>query len=167
MHAQSKGRELPLTKILDREEFYSERFETEEFFTKNCETGDVILFQDNHFFAKAQRLFTRSNFGTSTPIQTTLAWWWRTPTTDCSSSRLTQEAEWGWHLGEAWFDMAGTALSPSSPFLMQNCLATIEGKSYPLIQRNGLKICDGKPSQKLPYLFREDYSPWVGDSSDR
>ncbi len=30
---------------------------------KNCDTGDIILFQDNHFFAKAQRFFTSSNFG--------------------------------------------------------------------------------------------------------
>lgn len=57
------GNELKLTKLLANEEFYKERFETEDFFTKNCETGDVILFQDDHFFAKAQRFFTRSNFG--------------------------------------------------------------------------------------------------------
>jgi hypothetical protein len=63
------GKEVKLTKLLANEEFYKERFETEDFFTKNCETGDVILFQDDHFFAKAQRFFTRSNFGTSPATQ--------------------------------------------------------------------------------------------------
>jgi hypothetical protein len=50
-------------------DFYKERMQTEEYFVKNAQTGDVILFQDDHFFAKAQRFITRSDYGRSYEIQ--------------------------------------------------------------------------------------------------
>jgi len=40
--------------------FFKRRLETEEYFLQNCENGDILLFQDNHFFARAQRFLTRS-----------------------------------------------------------------------------------------------------------
>ena len=36
------------------------RYATEQQFTQYCQTGDVILFRDNHTFAKVQRFFTNS-----------------------------------------------------------------------------------------------------------
>lgn len=59
-----EGAEFKLDKLLQINEFYLRRYETENFFTQNCQTGDILLFEDTHFFAKAQRFFTRSDFGT-------------------------------------------------------------------------------------------------------
>lgn len=36
------------------------RYVTEQQFSKYCETGDVLLFKDNHTFAKVQRFITNS-----------------------------------------------------------------------------------------------------------
>jgi hypothetical protein len=54
------GTLLPLRTLTPDNHFYRRRYETESFFLQNCENGDVLLFQDNHFFAKAQRFLTRS-----------------------------------------------------------------------------------------------------------
>jgi hypothetical protein len=64
MRRQAKGTELGLNKLLETDSFYLRRYETEHFFAENCQTGDILLFEDTHFFAKAQRFFTRSDFGT-------------------------------------------------------------------------------------------------------
>jgi hypothetical protein len=66
-----EGQEFALMWLLERKEdkpFFEERFATEDYFVNNCETGDVLLFQDDHFFAKAQRFFTRSDFGMNSGI---------------------------------------------------------------------------------------------------
>ena len=73
MQLQSKGRDFKLDSILEVGNFYQQRYQTEDYFTKHCETGDIILFEDSHFFAKAQRFFTNSDFGTPSPTQTTWA----------------------------------------------------------------------------------------------
>jgi len=47
------------------EGFYLRRYESEDYFVENCQTGDIILFQDDHFYAKVQRFITSSDFGMS------------------------------------------------------------------------------------------------------
>ena len=51
---------LPSRIVCNNSFFYNRRFETEEYFLQHCENGDILLFQDNHFFARAQRFLTRS-----------------------------------------------------------------------------------------------------------
>jgi len=36
---------------------------TEDEFTSNCQTGDILLFEDEHFFAKAQRFILNADYG--------------------------------------------------------------------------------------------------------
>jgi len=40
----NKGAEFKLDKLLQIDEFYLRRYETEHFFTENCQTGDILLF---------------------------------------------------------------------------------------------------------------------------
>lgn len=51
---------MPARILRNTPNFYRTRYETDSYFAENCENGDILLFQDNHFFAKAQRFITRS-----------------------------------------------------------------------------------------------------------
>jgi hypothetical protein len=42
-------------------------FIIEDEFVKNCNSGDVLLFKDNHTMAKIQRAITFSEYGTKQP----------------------------------------------------------------------------------------------------
>ena len=54
--ASSRANELKLSSVLKYEsEFSQKRFITEEQFVDYCETGDILLFKDNHTMAKVQR----------------------------------------------------------------------------------------------------------------
>jgi hypothetical protein len=58
----------------ETDKFYRQRYETEEYFTEHCSTGDLLLFQDDHFFAKVQRFLTGSDVGKIRIIQIMLEW---------------------------------------------------------------------------------------------
>ena len=63
MSQKGYGTLMPERILRNTPNFYRNRYETDSYFTNNCENGDILLFQDNHFFAKAQRFITRSEFG--------------------------------------------------------------------------------------------------------
>lgn len=56
----SFGGEYHLNKILEIPHFENLEFIIEEEFIKNCNSGDILLFKDNHTMAKIQRALTFS-----------------------------------------------------------------------------------------------------------
>lgn len=49
-----------MSKELPDRQWMDKRYCTVQQFDRYCQTGDIILFKDNHTFAKVQRFFTNS-----------------------------------------------------------------------------------------------------------
>lgn len=67
----SYGAKYKLNNVLEQPHFERFEFIIEDEFVKNCNSGDLLLFKDNHTMAKIQRAITFSDYGSGVLIQTT------------------------------------------------------------------------------------------------